>query len=235
VKVDKRFSDRYLFTGSYALSRYTGFNGVINPDNFFQADGYQGSDRHHRFAFSGVMELPSYGGGNKFLRGAFNTWQVSLISQIVSKPPLTPTISSIDPTGQGINVFALPGVQWNSFGRDIGVDDLKNLVDQYNQTQAGKITPRNQTYPRITLPADFDNGDTFVSQDLRLARIIRIKENTQLQLIGEVFNVFNFANHAGFGGDLRNPTTFGQASSYATGVFGTGGPRAFQFAAKLTF
>ncbi|HEY9432111.1 MAG TPA: carboxypeptidase-like regulatory domain-containing protein [Blastocatellia bacterium] len=235
VKVDKRFSDRYLFTGSYALSRYTGFNGVINPDNFFQADGYQGSDRHHRFAFSGVMELPSYGGGNKFMRGAFNTWQVSLISQIVSKPPLTPTISSIDPTGQGINVFALPGVQWNSFGRDIGVEDLKTLVDQYNQTQAGKITPRNQTYPRITLPADFDNGDTFISQDLRLARIIRIKENTQLQLIGEVFNVFNFANHAGFGGDLRNPTTFGQASSYATGVFGTGGPRAFQFAAKLTF
>ncbi len=235
VKVDKRFSDRYLFTGSYALSKYYGFNGVINPDDFFQADGYQGSDRHHRFAFSGVMELPSYGGGNKFLRGAFNTWQVSLISQIVSKPPLTPTISSIDPTGQGINVFALPGVQWNSFGRDVGVDDLKKLVDQYNQTQAGKITPRNQTYPRITLPTDFDNGDTFISQDLRLARIIRIKENTQLQLIGEVFNVFNFANHAGFGGDLRNPTTFGQASSYATGVFGTGGPRAFQFAAKLTF
>src|SRR5262245_2124701 len=235
VKVDKRFSDRYLFTGSYALSKYTGFNGVINPDNFFQANGYQGADRHHRFTFSGVMELPSYDGGNKFLRGALNTWQVSLISQIVSKPPLTPTISSIDPTGQGINVFELPGVQWNGFGRDIGADDLKNLVDQYNQTQAGKITPRNQTYPRITLPADFDNGDIFISQDLRLTRLIRIKENTQLQLIGEVFNLFNFANHAGFGGDLRNPTTFGQASSYATGVFGTGGPRAFQIAAKLTF
>src|SRR5262245_22563514 len=160
VKVDKRFSERYLFTGSYALSKYTGFNGVINPDNFFQADGYQGADRRHRFTFSGVMEAPKYGGDNRFLRAAFNTWQVSLISQIVSKPPLTPTISSIDPTGQGINVFELPGVQWNGFGRDIGVGDLKNLVDQYNQTQAGKITPRSQTYPKITLPADFDNGDT---------------------------------------------------------------------------
>jgi hypothetical protein len=235
LKVDKRFSDRYLFTGSYALSKYTGFNGVINPDNFFQANGYQGSDRRHRFTFSGVMELPSYGGDNKFLRGALNTWQVSLISQIVSKPPLTASISSIDPTGQGISFFALPGTKVNGFGRGIGVDDLRKLVDQYNQTQAGKITPRNQTYPTIALPADFDNGDTFISQDLRLARTIRIKENTQLQLIGEVFNLFNFANHAGFGGDLRNPTTFGQASSYATGVFGTGGPRAFQIAAKLTF
>src|SRR5581483_3424890 len=235
VKVDKRFTDRYLFTASYALSRYTGFNGVINPDNFFQANGYQGSDRRHRFTFSGVAELPTYRGSNLFLRGAFNTWQVSLISQMVSGGPLTPTISSIDPTGQGISTFVLPGVEWNGFGRDIGVSDLRNLVAQYNQTQAGKITPRNQTYPTITLPADFRSGDSFISQDMRLTRIVRIRENVQLHLIGEAFNLFNIANHAGFGGDLRNTTTFGQASSYATGVFGTGGPREFQFAARFQF
>ncbi|MFN7947384.1 MAG: carboxypeptidase-like regulatory domain-containing protein [Blastocatellia bacterium] len=235
VKVDKRFTDRYLFTASYALSRYTGFNGVVNPDNFFQANGYQGSDRTHRFTFSGVMELPKYSGSNAFLRGAFNTWQVSLISQMVSKPPLTASISSIDPTGQGINFFALPGTNVNSVGRDVSVSDLKNLVAQYNQTLAGKVTPRNQTYPTITLPADFDNGDTFISQDVRLTRVVQIRERVQLQLIGEVFNLFNFANHAGYGGDLRNPTTFGQASTYATGVFGTGGPRAFQFAARFQF
>jgi len=206
LKVDKRFTDRYLFTASYALSKYTGFNGVINPDNFFQADGYQGSDRRHRFTFSGVMELPSYGGGNKFLRGGFNTWQVSLISQMVSKPPLNPTISSIDPTGQGINAFILPGMEWNGFGRGVGVSELKDLINQYNQTLAGKATPRSQPYPRICspgdsnpqcsifLPADFTNGDTFISQDLRLTRIIRIKENAQLQLIGEAFNIFNHVN-----------------------------------------
>ncbi|MGH9836037.1 MAG: carboxypeptidase regulatory-like domain-containing protein [Blastocatellia bacterium] len=235
VKVDRRFNDRYLFTASYALSKYTGFNGVINPDNFFQADGYQGADRRHRFTFSGLIELPKYGGDNGFLRAAFNTWQVSLISQIVSKPPLTVTISSIDPTGQGINFFTLPGTNVNSVGRSVSVDDLSNLVTQYNQTQAGKITPRNQTYPTVALPASYDNGDTFISQDIRLTRSIGIGERVQLQLIGEVFNLFNFANHAGYGGDLRNPTTFGQASSYASGVFGTGGPRAFQVAARLTF
>lgn len=181
------------------------------------------------------MELPKYSGSNAFLRGAFNTWQVSLISQMVSKPPLTASISSIDPTGQGINFFALPGTNVNSVGRDVSVSDLKNLVAQYNQTLAGKVTPRNQTYPTITLPADFDNGDTFISQDVRLTRVVQIRERVQLQLIGEVFNLFNFANHAGYGGDLRNPTTFGQASTYATGVFGTGGPRAFQFAARFQF
>ena len=30
VKVDKRFAERYQFTGSYALSRFTGFNEVID-------------------------------------------------------------------------------------------------------------------------------------------------------------------------------------------------------------
>lgn len=235
LKVERRFTDRYLFTASYALSRYTGFNGVINPDNFFQSNGYQGSDRTHRFTFSGVYQTPNYAGSNGFLKAALNTWQISLISQMVSKPPLTASISSIDPTGQGISFFSLPGTNVNSVGRDVSVSDLSNLVSQYNQSLAGKITPRNQTYPTIALPSSFDNGDTFISQDLRLTRSILIREKVQLQLIGEVFNLFNFANHAGYGGDLRNPTTFGQASSYATGVFGTGGPRAFQLAARLTF
>src|SRR5262249_8935899 len=98
VQVDKRLTDHYLFSAPYALPKSLGSKGVLTPDNFSQADGYQGADRRHRFTFSGLMELPSYGGGNKFLRGAFNTWQVSLISQIVSKPPLTASISSIDPT-----------------------------------------------------------------------------------------------------------------------------------------
>ncbi|MBS1790337.1 MAG: TonB-dependent receptor [Acidobacteria bacterium] len=235
IKVDRRFTNRYLFTASYALSRYVGFNGVVNPDNFFQADGIQGADRTHRFTFSGVMELPKYGGDNGFLKGLVNTWQVSLISQIVSKPPLTPTISNIDPTGQGISFFELPGVEFNGYGRGISSSDLRTLVDNYNKTLAGKVTPRNQTYPTITLPASFNNGDTLISQDIRLTRGFLIKEKVNLQLIGEVFNIFNFANHAGYGGSLSNPTTFGQASSYVTGVFGTGGPRAFQFAARLTF
>lgn len=235
VKLDKRFANRYLFTGSYAFSRYTGFNGVADPDNFFSSYGYQGSDRTHRLTFSGVMELPKYGGDSKLVRGLANTWQVSLISQTVSKPPLTASISGIDPTGQGINSFWLPGTQVNGFGRDITTAELANMVFQYNTTLAGKTTPRNQLYPTITLPAKFESGDSFISQDFRLTRVIKFKERAEIQLIGEVFNIFNIANQAGFSSDLRNPTAFGQASSYATGVFGTGGPRAFQLAARFQF
>jgi hypothetical protein len=56
----------------------------------------------------------------------------------------------------------------------------------------------------------------------------------QLNLIGEVFNIFNVANLTGYG-DVLNQPNYGQPSSRVGQVFGTGGPRAFQFGARLLF
>ena len=70
--------------------------------------------------------------------------------------------------------------------------------------------------------------------DLRLTRTFVIRERVTLSLIGEVFNLFNHANLSGYSGDLTN-TAFGQATSRATQIFGSGGPRSFQFAARLSF
>jgi hypothetical protein len=238
VKVDKRFSNRYLFVAAYALSRYTGHNGVINYDNFYEADDYQGNDHTHRFTFSGFLELPLYGGDNRFVRGLANGWKLGLISQIVSKPPLATVISGVDLDGDGNDTLMLPGASYRSFGRNLSQSALRNLVEQYNKTYptavTGKRTVRDQVIPAITLPAQFDNGDTFISQDLRLARSFQIGEKVQLEIIGEVFNLFNISNLTGYSGTL-NSVNFGLPSNRAGGVFGTGGPRAFQFAGRLTF
>ncbi len=238
VKVDRRFSNRFLFVGSYALSRYTGFNDVINYDNFNEADDYQGADRTHRFTFSGFMELPTYGGDNKFLRGLANSWKIGLISQFVSKPALTALISGVDLDGDGNDTVILPGMSYRGFGRGVDADGIRTMVDQWNKTfptaVTGKRTTRDQVIPTITLPANFENGDTFFSQDLRLTRLIKIRERTQLELIGEVFNLFNISNLTGYVGTL-NAAGYGQPSNRAGGVFGTGGPRAFQVAARLQF
>jgi hypothetical protein len=56
-----------------------------------------------------------------------------------------------------------------------------------------------------------------------------------LTLIGEVFNVCNTANFSGRSGDLSHPDSFGQATSFVTQVFGSGGPRSWQIAARLGF
>jgi hypothetical protein len=73
--------------------------------------------------------------------------------------------------------------------------------------------------------------------------------------MAEVFNLFNVTNvlgvsnvnYSGFGNvlvrDSNDPATpgflrsssFGQPVTTAGGVFGSGGPRAFQFAARVTF
>ena len=73
---------------------------------------------------------------------------------------------------------------------------------------------------------------------------------TALDLLGEAFNIFNVTNilgvsnlnYSGFANtlspDRNNPnfsSSFGRPVSVAGGVFGSGGPRAFQFAARLRF
>ena len=87
-------------------------------------------------------------------------------------------------------------------------------------------------------------NDTFNSFDLRLSREFHLSERFNLQAFGEVFNLFNKtnilgasnANYSGFfnvlvpdQGSPNLASAFGRPASGAGGVFGTGGPRAFQF------
>jgi hypothetical protein len=113
--------------------------------------------------------------------------------------------------------------------------------------------------PYIVLPDKFSTGDSFLTHDLRLTRTFSITEKIKLNIIGEGFNIFNIANLTGFSGVLnayvrptatrnastgvvtitspgRNPDfTFGQPTGRVNAVFGSGGPRAFQLAARLSF
>src|SRR5579864_8490749 len=73
-----------------------------------------------------------------------------------------------------------------------------------------------------------------LTHDLRLSRDFSWHERWRMTLIGEVFNLFNIGNLLGRSGDLLNPG-FGQATSRVTRVFGSGGPRSFQLAARLSF
>ncbi len=57
----------------------------------------------------------------------------------------------------------------------------------------------------------------------------------RLMLFGEVFNLFNTANLVNYGGNLLEPSTFGQPAGRFSQVFGSGGPRAFQVGTRLSF
>ena len=273
VKLDKRFSNNFQFTASYALSRYNTWNGIINLNDWQASYGINDADRPHRLNFSGIWELPGYKGDSKLMRGALNGWQLSTITQFQSAPPLNVVLdpTALDLDGDGTSFAALPGLDWNSFGRGMSPNDVRAAVAAWNArvislskpiapgataaqraactlrhpllgntdpattaAVCGFRTQQNQVLPLITLPENFDNGDTLLSTDMRLTRIIKLNERLRLSLIAEGFNIFNVSNLGGYTGNLRS-ADFGQPTTRLNQVFGTGGPRAFQFAAKVNF
>jgi hypothetical protein len=268
LKVDKRFSNGFTLGGSYALSRYWTFTSISNNDGLHEGHGISGGNPKHRVTANAIWDLPKYKGDNKFLRGALNDWQVSTIIDMRAGTPTSVTLGVFDPEGDGTFIFRLPGTTVSSFGYDLNIGDIRRLVDEYNRkfpappnTFVRDIRDRanrdavGTPYPFIVLPNDFASGDSFMSHDIRLTRVIRISEKVRLSLIGEAFNAFNIANLTGFSGTLdayirptpptaanpagtpgRNPNfNFGQPTGRVNPVFGSGGPRAFQLAARVSF
>jgi hypothetical protein len=220
LKADKRFSHRYQIQASYAFQAQDGINGIYNNDNWFQYYGAQGP--RSILNISGIVDLPW-----KF--------QASFISSYTSRSAFQPIIPGVDLTGSGIDGFPLPGMGDSLFNRGLSKSDLTGLVNQYNQTYAGKKGPNpSQVFPSITLPQNYDFGHNFNSQDLRLTKLFRWHDRYELQAFAEAFNIFNISNPTGYSNNLLDPG-FGKPTGRAGGTFGTGGPRAFQLGSRFSF
>ncbi len=222
VKLDKRLSQRTRCLVSYALSSSVGINPVINKENWFESFGPLPTDRRHILNASGLVELP---------------WSLTLafISSVTSRPPFTSVVGGADFNGDGTNDDLLPGSRTNQFNRGLGKAELARLVAVFNDSRAGGRTPRGQLIPKITLPAHYEFGDSLFSQDLRLSRTVKLRERYTLTVLGEVFNLFNVANLLGHSGNLVETAAFGQPTHRVQQVFGSGGPRAFQLGARVSF
>jgi hypothetical protein len=268
ARLDRRFSNGLQFTASYALSSFKGFNadalglgGAPTNLNNLRADfGPAGLDRKNRFVFSAVYELPFFKNDSSFLkRNLFGNWTVSLISTMFSGLPQNVFLpNNVDLSATGTFATYLPGTTAGSIGRDIRTrDDLNALIRAYNQ---GRTSLRNTTacsfvtanrcdlydqelFTLAEIPAGIRiGGDSVNAQDVRLTKTINFNEKFRLQLIGEVFNLFNIANLVNVndlvlpiaGTSPENITTL-RPTQRANGVFGVGGPRTFQFGARFAF
>jgi len=229
MKLDKRFSHRTTATLAYAYADAVGFNGLIDNSNYFASWGPQSG--HQTLTGSLVAFLP------------FGI-QLSGITSYQSAAPFQPFVTGVDFNGNGVFATAgeslypgapLPGGGFNQFDVGKGKGDLIQLVNQYNQTYAGKTDPLGHQYPTITLPSNFSFPRAFNSQDLRVTKAFRLHgERWRMSVFGECFNVFNIANLT-FYNEVLNAPGFGEASQRTSNIFGTGGPRAFQLGSRLTF
>ena len=267
LRLDRRFSNGFQLTGSYTLSRLKTFGNdglglgsiITDPLNFRREFGPGALDRTHRLVVSAVYELPFFrASSSAFKKSVLGGWTVSLISTAMSGLPLSAFLpDDVDLTGSGGFLSYLPGTDPGDIGRRItSVSDLNGLIRDYNanlNSFAARVEGGVPVDPFGTplralaeLPASTQiGGDSVISQDLRLTKSFRLTESKRIDLIGEVFNLFNVANKTNItdtalpaAEDAAAPDfqfTVFAPTQRTNNIFGTGGPRAFQFALKFTF
>jgi carboxypeptidase family protein len=231
AKLDKRFSKRFLFTVSYALTGQSGINtisgDIVDLDDYFASYGPQGA--RHILNVSALVDLPL-------------GLRLGFISASASRGPVMPSVSNVDLDGDGTAIEPIQGVNFNSFNRGSGKSDLERAVQLWNSNYpAGTLDARGEPIPQLTLPANYEFNDNFHSQDIRLTKKFTFgeKERFTLSVFGEVFNVFNIANLSGYNFTLNSGSAtqvvFGQPTQRQSQVFGSGGPRALQIGGRFSF
>ncbi|HEY1264277.1 MAG TPA: TonB-dependent receptor, partial [Terriglobales bacterium] len=215
LTVDKRFADRYQFHAAYTLSKALNYANddqipfsypPLFPNDLHREYGPTPNDQRHRLVLQAVADLPF---GLRF----------SPVWTIASGVPMDIKLPD--------NSSRVPEFSRNAGGRQFHNPAELNAA----LTQLG--------LPNVPASAQF--SDSYNTFDMRLSREFRIREGMALQVLGEAFNLFNVtnylgtnvANYSGFN-NVIGPG-FGKPVAQAGGVFGSGGPRAFQLGAKLTF
>jgi carboxypeptidase family protein/TonB-dependent receptor-like protein len=239
VSVEKRAAGRLGFLASYTLSKALNYSQddlnvsivpVIDPNNFRLEKGPAAGDQRHRFTLAGTVGVP-YG------------VTIAPILTLASSVPFNILL----PDG----ATRVPLLQRNAGARLFRRgSDLNAFIREVN---AGGGASGFGALPFVR--DDLRLGDRFSSLDLRVQKNFKLSERINLQAIVEAFNLFNVTNIRGFDvesysgfqnalvrdsedpadrGFLRS-STFGASLQTAGGVFGTGGPRAFQLAVRLSF
>jgi hypothetical protein len=238
----------YNFTINYTLSKAFNYaqddqipfgtggqaDIVMGGNNIRLEKGYASTDERHRVVLFGTLSIP---------------WGINLA-------PIW-TLSSTVPGDTSVSALSarLPILPRNALGREIQSGaQLNAVIDRWNTLPACPATPTNSgPFPCHVGPqlADVNPsasfGSWFDSFDLRLSKDFKFAERHDVQLIAEAFNLFNLTNIRGFNrnnyfgfdttlGTTAAPNaTFNKPTNTAGGFFGSGGPRAFQFAVRYSF
>jgi hypothetical protein len=237
------YSDDDQLTNSNADEQVDLVEGV---NNLRLEKGYAVTDERHRLTLYGEATLP---------------WGFSL-APLYTFGSGVPADTFLPGTAiNGASGSRLPLLPRNALAREMrNSDQLNAVIDKWNALPACPAA-----FPCLGggtlqhVPSGINFASPFSSFDMRLRKDVRFREHLTVSLMGEAFNLFNETNIRGsantnFSG--RNisigpfvpaqagpppvpaqkvQANFYQPFSTAGGFFGSGGPRAFQFATRIEF
>jgi carboxypeptidase family protein len=227
VKLNKRLTHHYSFLASYALQKLLTVNTDSNlvpwnTTNFFQS--YGPGLATHQLNVAGVVQLP-WG------------FSISLNNFIQSSTPQEPFLANIDMSNTGQTNTALSMLDPHiGFDQSLNASQITAAVNYINANYAGTKDPHGNVIPTLSVPTSFTLSRPIFSQDFSVKKQFVYKERYRLQIQYDIFNAFNISNLTGYGLALNEPG-FGVATDRlgADSPFGSGGTRAMQVGARLSF
>ena len=233
-----------LSRGLTSLVSYTWSKSIDDASNFFSSAGdpnfpqnsyntraergRSNFDVRHRLAVSYAYDLP-FGKGRAYL--ADSGWLTSVLTGWQSYGVLT------FQTGRPFTVALLPDIDNSGTGRSIlgfGANDRPNVVGNPNLSNRTTTQWFNTSAFAFPPPGTFGNagrnildGPGYQNVNVSFLKNTQLKEDLNLQLRAEFFNLFNHPNFNLPDNFLGSPT-FGRISSARD-------PRHIQFGVKLLF
>jgi carboxypeptidase family protein len=239
VRLQQRLSDGLALLASYAWSR-----SIDDASNFFPSAGdpnypqnsydfkaergRSNFDVRHRLSVSYIYDLP-FGKGRKYLadNGGWSTllagWQTAgIVTAQTGRPFTVALIREFDNSGTGFSALGF------------GANDRPNIVGDPRLSNGTPERWFNTAAFAFPAPGTFGNagrnvvdGPGYQSVNASLIKNTNLTEKINLQLRGEVFNLFNRPNFNLPDNFLGSPT-FGQITSARD-------PRHVQLGVKLLF
>jgi hypothetical protein len=187
VRLDKRMSRRHQFLISYTLANAEDNNPAnrwVNQLRMSDDVGPSTVDRRHTLVASGAVLLPY-------------DVQFGAVWTLRSSLPFN-AVAGRDLNGDGFSTDYVPGTTRNQGDRDLNL----NLVNAWRA--------QNGLQP---IPASNIDSSRFNSVDVRASKMLSLGGRTKLEVIAQVFNVFNTKN-------LLAPFTSPQVTNALSDSFG---------------
>ena len=151
-------------------------------------------DRRHVFNLNYIYELPFFKTRKDFIGRALGGWQASGIISMYTGVPFTAVTSNLDFAGLGLintNPAARPNLLCDpNEGAPHTVQWVTNACFQANPSNTAINLPNSPG----TAPRGIIDGPPTQRVDFTMTKILRFRESIEVQLRGEVFNIFNHTN-----------------------------------------